>query len=216
LKRRTYFDAEPWYQREKTGDWYQQMEKTNEAFKELLEENLNKSHRVLEVACGGGWLAEYIMGLGVEYYAGFDFAETAVKNAAERLKRYNNVEIMRGDALDPSLYNGDYDFIVAHQFLHCLIGDDRKIWLNLCSDALGKNRGTFLLSSMIGLPESLGDNVNPVTRVNIPGNRYYAEDEGIRDELKSADFEIERIIYPENNSGIYLSKKILPLPGTVF
>jgi hypothetical protein len=52
--RREYYDAEPWYQREKTQDWYQQMEFTNQAVKDLLQQIIQPDFRILEVACGGG------------------------------------------------------------------------------------------------------------------------------------------------------------------
>ena len=205
MKRRKYYDAEPWYLREKTQQWYQQMEKTNEEFKKLLRKNLSKNSQVLEIACGGGGIASYIMNLGVKSYRGFDFAETAVQNARESLKDYSNVEITRGDALDPGLYEGPCNFIVSHQFLHCLIGDDRRTWLDLCFNLVNKNNGMFLLSSMIGLPESFKGIVDPVTRINIPGNRYYAEDNEIQNELKSAGFRIKKVIFPEDYSAVYLA-----------
>ena len=205
MKRREYYDAEPWYLREKTCDWYQQMEKTNEMFSDLLRQNLDKNSLVLEIACGGGWIARYVENLGVKSYLGFDFAETAVQNAGESLKNFSNAEIIKGDALDSTLYEGAHNIVIAHQFLHCLIGDDRKIWLNLCFRLVKRNNGKFLLSSMIGLPEIFKGIVDPVTRINTPGNRYYAEDEEIQNELKSAGFKIKETIYPEDHSAIYLA-----------
>lgn len=205
MKRRRYYDAEPWYLREKTHEWYQQMEKTNEMFCDLLKENLDKNSLVLEVACGGGGMARYIVNLGVKAYLGFDFAETAVQNAGESLKNFSNAEIIRGDALDSTLYEGPYNVIIAHQFLHCLIGEDRKTWLDLCFHPVRKNNGIFLLSSMIGLPEIFKGIVDPTTRINTPGNRYYAEDQEIQDELKNAGYKIKETIYPEDHSAIYLA-----------
>jgi len=205
MKRRKYYDAEPWYLREKTPEWYQQMEKTNEMFCDLLKENLDDNSIVLEIACGGGGIAKFIMNLSVKGYLGFDFAETAVRNARESLKNYSNAEIKRGDALDSALYEGHHNFIIAHQFLHCLIGDDRKTWLDLCFRLVKKNNGKFLLSSMIGLPEIFKGIVDPTTRINIPGNRYYAEDREIQNELKSAGFKIKKIEYPEDYSAVYLT-----------
>ena len=64
--RRTYYDAEPWYQREKTQDWYQQMEFTNHAVKSLLRHVVNEESKILEVACGGGWLAEFVLNLKIQ------------------------------------------------------------------------------------------------------------------------------------------------------
>jgi len=204
--RRKYYDAEPWYQREKTQDWYQQMELTNHAVKSLLRYVLNEESQILEVACGGGWLAEFVLNLKINKYTGFDFSETAVSNARSRLKKYKNWAILRGDALSPEIYDCSVDLIIAHQFLHCLIGKDRHTWLKLCSDTLLRNNGYLLLSSMIGLPESHVGFVDRNTRINKPHNRYYAEDDEIHREISKAGFTIEKTAYPEGYSGIYLAK----------
>ena len=86
MERKTYYDAEAWYQREKTLDWYQQMPRSNEIFKGLLRNIINEDSVLTEVACGGGWLAEFFVTLNPKKYRGFDFSETAVQNANLRLQ----------------------------------------------------------------------------------------------------------------------------------
>jgi hypothetical protein len=136
-------------------------------------------------------------------YRGFDFAKTAASNAAKRLEGLENFHCFQGDALSPASYSLNTNLIVAHQFLHCLVGQDRARWMALVREPLERNRGTLLLSSMIGLPDSLRGEVDMKTRINRPGNRYYAEDEEIQAELKEAGFEIAEILYPEPYVGIY-------------
>jgi len=209
MERKTYYDAEPWYQREKTRDWYQQMETSNVAFKRKLAELITAESIITEVACGGGWLAEFIATLRPKAYRGFDFAGTAAKNASARLKHVENFHFFEGDALSPASYSPDANLVVSHQFLHCLVGNDRFRWMALVRESLEHNGGSFLLSSMIGLPDSLRGEVNEETKINRPGNRYYAEDEEIQSELRAAGFQIAGILYPEPHVGIY---QALPTP----
>ena len=75
-KRRTYYDAEPWYQREKSANWYQQNSISNKAIKAILKDLVAEQQCVMEIGCGGGWLAEFVLSLGVKKYFGFDFSET--------------------------------------------------------------------------------------------------------------------------------------------
>ena len=204
--RREYYDAEPWYQREKKQDWYQQMELTNQTVKDLLQQMIQPDFQILEVACGGGWLSEFILKQKITKYTGFDFAETAVSNAKSRLQKFKNWNVLQADALSPKIYDCNVDLIIAHQFLHCLIGEDRHTWMKLCHNTLKRNTGYLLLSSMIGLPESHADFVDLQTKINKPRNRYYAEDEEIQNELEQAGFIIEKRLYPEDYSGIYWVK----------
>ncbi len=208
METRPYYDAEPWYKREKTLDWYQQMEKTNQAMQELLGEFITKKTTVLEVACGGGWLAEFILKGNVNSYSGFDFSETAITNAKKRLATFEDAKIWRADALSPQIYLKKYNLIISHQFLHCLIGKDRGEWLKKCRSALHSD-GVLVFSSMIGIPESLSSAVNPETKVNKPGNRYYADEKEIISEIEAAGFELEHVVHPEDNSAIFVASPVI-------
>jgi SAM-dependent methyltransferase len=203
MERRAYYDAEPWYQREKTQDWYQQMEKTNEAMRLALGEYFSKRLTVLEIACGGGWLAEFILKSKVSSYSGFDFSETAVSNARKRLGEFEDARIWRGDALNPQYYTKQYGLVVSHQFLHCLVGPDRVKWLSLCRKAL-RPEGVLVISSMIGIPPSEAGDVDSKTKLNKPGNRYYASEEEITAEIETAGMELEEVLHPEDNSAIFV------------
>ncbi len=203
MERRAYYDAKPWYQREKTQDWYQQMEKTNEAMRLALGEYFSKRLTVLEIACGGGWLAEFILKAGVSSYSGFDFSETAVTNTRKRLGEFEDARVWRGDALSPQYYGKQYGLVVSHQFLHCLVGPDRVKWLSHCRKAL-RPEGVLVVSSMVGIPASEAATVDPVTKLNKPGNRYYASEEEIRAEIEAAGMELEDVIHPEENSAIFV------------
>jgi ubiquinone/menaquinone biosynthesis C-methylase UbiE len=206
MDRKKYYDAEPWYFREKTRDWYQQMELSNDAIKGALIALVTPESVVTEVACGGGWLAELLTSLKPRAYLGFDFATTAAENAARRLEHAANFRCVLGDALASETYPADTNLILAHQFFHCLVGVDRARWLSICQGVLSRNVGSLCLSSMIGLPDSVRATVNEVTRINKPGNRYYAEDAEIQAELRSAGFRIDEILYPEAHVAIYRAR----------
>jgi 2-polyprenyl-3-methyl-5-hydroxy-6-metoxy-1,4-benzoquinol methylase len=204
MQRRAYYDAEPWYQKEKTQDWFKQKEVTNEAMKEALKEYISPKLSVLEIGCGGGWLAEYLLKANIRSYAGFDYSETAVNNARTRLGAFEDARIWRSDALLPQNYTKKYDVVLSHQFLQCLVGQDRAKWLKLCKSAINP-AGVLLIGTTIGIPAKLTDSVDANTKQNKRGNRYFAEEQEIKDEIIAAGFEIEEVIHPENNSAIFVA-----------
>lgn len=204
MKRRAYYDAEPRYQQEKTQDWYKQNEKANQALKEALKEYLSPKQSVLEVGCGGGWLAEHILKAGVKSYSGFDFSETAVTNARKRLAEFEDAKVWRGDALSPQYYTKKYNCIIAHQFLQCLIGEDRSKWLSSCKAALWAE-GVLVVSTTIGVPPEFASAVDPKTKLNKLGNRYFANEEEVKAEIAAAGFELEEVIHPDEFSAIFVA-----------
>ena len=121
------------------------------------------------------------------------------------MRRFSNATVVRGDALARQHYT-ESDVILAHQFFHCLIGDDRLSWLRLCAGALSARQGSLMLSSMVGLPESLPGGIDPVTRINRPGNRYYAELEEIEQELSTAGFVVRTVIRPLEHDAIFVAE----------
>ncbi len=204
MERRAYYDAEPWYKREATQDWYQQMEKTNEKIKEILGEYISPHKSILEVGCGGGWLAEHILKAGARSYSGFDFSETAMTNARKRLSSFEDAKVWRADALSPLPYAKKYDCIIANQFFHCLIGKDRVQWLTNCRNAL-KAESVLIFSCSVGIPDSLRETIDPSSKLNKPGNRYYADEAEIKTELEAAGLELEEVIHPEDHSAIFIA-----------
>lgn len=183
------------------------MEKTNEAMRESLKEYATK-RSVLEIGCGGGWLAEYLLKMGVKTYSGFDFSETAVKNTRSRLAAFEDAKIWRGDALNPQYYTKKYGCLVAHQFLQCLVGADRTKWLTNCRASV-KSDGILLISTVIGMPNVADDPINPETKMNKSGTIYYATEEEVKAEIHAAGFEIEEILHPEENVAIFAAGPLI-------
>ena len=208
MKRRAYYDAEPRYQKEASVDWYRQNETMNQALRDALVEYISPKKAVLEVGCGGGWLAEHLLKAGVRAYSGFDYSETAITNARKRLEAFEEARIWRGDALAPQNYTKKYDCIVAHQFLQCLVGPHRAQWLALCKSALYAE-SVLILSTTIGIPSAHADAIDPVTKQNKLGNRYFAEEEEIKAEIIAAGFEVVEVLHPEPNSAIFVAGPVI-------
>lgn len=203
LKQKTYYDADPTYQREQTPNWYQQLPRTNALLVEELA-GLVREKKVLEVGCGGGWLSHSILNAGGLSYVGFDFSQTAIEFAL-RQQRNRRARFFVGDALKSEAYAGDFDLIVAHQFAQCLIGADRSLWLGHAARALAEKGGALVLSSLVGIPEGIRPTLRPGTRVNRLKNRYFADRAELEQELKRAGFIPRRVIEPESHMAIVVA-----------
>ncbi len=208
--RRVYYDAEPWYLRERTGDWYQQNIRSNTAMKEILSDLVQPGWSCFEVGCGGGWLAMHLIALGVREYRGLDFAESAIEAAQERLEHAPNALVRRGDALVASNYPDAADLIVANQFLHCLIGQHRSQWLSICSNTLQSRSGSLVLSTMVGIPAQLEAHLDRTSRTNRPGNRYYAELDEVWHEVEHAGMSIAGVVQVMEHDAIFVCRNSSP------
>jgi SAM-dependent methyltransferase len=83
--------------------------------------------RVLEVGCGSGQLASYLIGDGhVRSYAGVDFSRQAIEIARQAAP---DGTFIVGDAVDPRTYEGDFDCIICTEVLEHLADDLRVVSL---------------------------------------------------------------------------------------
>lgn len=77
--------------------------------------------RVLEVGCGSGQLASYLIADGhVRSYAGVDLSRQAIEIARQAAP---DGTFIVGDALDPRTYAGDFDCIICTEVLEHLADD---------------------------------------------------------------------------------------------
>jgi SAM-dependent methyltransferase len=77
--------------------------------------------RILEIGCGPGQLAAFLLDQGVESYVGFDFSPKAIE-MARRAARGGHFAI--GDARDPHVYSQfDYDAIICTEVLEHIQDD---------------------------------------------------------------------------------------------
>ncbi len=69
--------------------------------------------RVLDVGCGSGRVAEFVLEAGAGHYVGIDFSEPMLALARERLERFDDLaELVTGDFLVAPL-DGPFEVILA-------------------------------------------------------------------------------------------------------
>ena len=76
---------------------------------------------ILEVGCGSGTLAQFIMDRTLVRYRGFDFSASAVERAGKRVGRSDLFYV--GDARDAKSYASEYEGIVCTEVLEHIEAD---------------------------------------------------------------------------------------------
>jgi len=109
---------------------------------------------VLELGCGNGMVSEMLAAISYEI-KGLDISATAVAWAQDRFQALGlRGEFQQGDARGmPDLDDNRFALIVDGNSFHCMIGDDRALYLAEVRRLL-KTGGRFILSSMCGEPRS--------------------------------------------------------------
>lgn len=81
---------------------------------------------VIEFGCGEGYLAEWLLDLGLTY-EGIDISASAIRKAEHRLQRYpSGWKVGQGNMIDLSLAQDRYDMSIDVASLHMLICDDHR------------------------------------------------------------------------------------------
>ncbi len=146
-------------------------------------------NRVLELGCGAGNIARWLVARGFEV-TGIDISPTAISWATERA--IPGARFLVGDLVEE--ITGEYDVVIDGHCLHCIIGTDRTRMLANVRGALVPG-GTFFVATMCGeisLPE-LRACFDPVTRCQVVDGiayRFIGDASEILDELRGAGFEI--------------------------
>jgi ubiquinone/menaquinone biosynthesis C-methylase UbiE len=127
---------------------------TEAHIEEKMEEGLSKhaprSGRLLELGCGDGALSLELAEKGFEVY-GVDISPTAIAWAKEKAKgRDLKAEFTVGDVLNLKEYKDRFfDFVFDGSCFHCIIGDDRKPFLESAYRVL-KDGGFFHVRTICG------------------------------------------------------------------
>jgi ubiquinone/menaquinone biosynthesis C-methylase UbiE len=83
----------------------------------LIKARIPEGAKVLDAGCGEGEATlAYSLVPGVRIDA-FDFSETRLRKARERLRGQSNVSLRQMDALQPDGLHTDYDLVVSQRFL---------------------------------------------------------------------------------------------------
>jgi len=163
--------------------------------KVLRAEYVPKSGKLLELGCGAGNITLWFAEKGYKAY-GVDIAPTAIAWAEEKAKEDNRkANFQVGNVLDLKNYpDAFFDFVLDGHCFHCIIGEDRKLFLASAHRVL-KPGGFFLVSTMCGevRDEAKKKDFDPESRCFINNGiatRYIGLTADILDEIKNADFHV--------------------------
>jgi ubiquinone/menaquinone biosynthesis C-methylase UbiE len=166
----------------------------------ILERSLQakyvpKSGKLLELGCGAGNIALWPAKKGYAMY-GVDIAPTAIEWAREKAKKHHlQMDFRVGSVLDLKEYPDDFfDFVLNGHCFHCIIGEDRKLFLTSAFRVL-KPKGFFHIRTMCGdvTNEDMQKAFDPKSRCLIHKGiamRYIGLPEDILDEIREAGFHI--------------------------
>ncbi len=158
-------------------------------------EYVPKSGKLLELGCGAGDTALWLAEGGYDVY-GVDIAPTAIAWAQEKAEKRNlKVDFQVGNVLELQNYTDDFfDFVLDGHCFHCIIGGDRKLFLESANRIL-KPGGFFHVNTMCGevTSDELKKDFEPKSRCHIHkgiASRYIGLAEDIIDEIRNAGFNI--------------------------
>jgi len=156
-----------------------------------------KSGKLLELGCGAGNLTVWLAGLGYNV-CGTDIAPTAIIWARERANKAGvQADFQVGSVLDLEDYKDNtFDIVLDGRCFHCIIGDDRALFLASAYRVLKPNK-LFIISSMCGTIEYFKwqkkVDYDPVSRCTISkgiATRYIGLVDDIINEVKTQGFKI--------------------------
>lgn len=160
----------------------------------LARLNPPQGAKILELGCGAGNLSIALAQRGFQV-TGIDISPAAIEwaneNAAALEKRPNFIV---GDVLAlPEANDGFFDYVLDGYCLHCIIGEDRPIFLRNAHRVL-RPLGVLHIATMCddyrgSMPENY-DRISRCTVVNGIGVRYFGPADSILAEVRKAGFTI--------------------------
>ncbi len=209
--RKFYYDMEPTYRRlEEKGEkcWPVESKESRRFLLKWAKENkFEPGAKILEIGCGSGDIALALATQKDITVEACDFAESAVNLCREK-KCPENLTFFIGNAMTHRGFpNPPYDWIIADQFLQGIIGGDRVFFLKRIRENL-KRDGRVVITTMLGIPESLSHDVNLQTRVNSDNTRYFAELDQFAAELQKSQLKAIRHIKVDENYRIFFLIRI--------
>ena len=154
-----------------------------------------ESGKFLELGCGAGDTTLWFAQKGFDV-SGVDISLTAIEWAKEKSVEQNiKAEFHVGNVLDMKNYpDNSFDFVLDGHCLHCIIGDDRKLFFAGALRVL-KPKGFFFIRTMCGdtRSEDFKKYFDPITRClvhNDIANRYLGLPDSILEEIRKAGFHI--------------------------
>jgi len=151
---------------------------------------------MIELGCGAGDLSLYFASHGFQV-TGIDIAPFAIEWAREKAaKRGMTAAFLVADLTrELDFPPPPADLVLDGHCLHCIIGDDRQVFLRNARRCLGPG-GIFHVNSMCGTPHAPnGRNFDPISRCIVQSDiaqRYFGMADSILQELADAGFKILR------------------------
>ncbi len=159
----------------------------------------------LELGCGAGNISIWFAQHGFEV-TGVDISETAILWARERAQSAGvKAQFMLGNVLELNgvLSDASIDFVLDGHCLHCIIGEDRKTFLQTAW-RFAKSGGFFLVDTMCGPVESGSvDGYDPAsccTMIQGLPTRYFGSPDQIQKEICDAGFDVLDVSIERNKS----------------
>ncbi len=106
---------------------------------EFLPKSDSKPMRVLDLGCGNGRFAEFLLSLGLEIeYVGVDFSQSLINTAKQELKVNDKISLITGNIFDFLYSNAlNFDLIVSFGVLHHIYSQEKRSqFFNQISKAL--------------------------------------------------------------------------------
>ena len=153
-----------------------------------------KAGKLLDLGCGAGNYSIPLAKMGYEV-SGVDISQTAISWATENVTTEGiSIDLACGDGIKlDDFRDSQFDFIFDGHFLHCIIGEDRRVLLKNVHRVL-RPEGFFLVRSIVWPVETGGGLViDPDTKLGYLDGvpyRYYPTAEELVNEIKCANFSI--------------------------
>ncbi len=138
----------------------------------LSAAHVPQSGRLLELGCGAGDISLWLAEKGYEV-SGVDISPFAIAWADEKAQERNlQVQFSVGDVRDLATFaDASYDLVIDGRCLHCIIGEDRDLFLSSARRVL-RPGGFVHINTMCNEPKTPGlmQNFDPVTRCQVYGD----------------------------------------------
>jgi len=170
----------------------------------LAYEAVPKMGEVLELGCGEGHYARLLAEKGY-HVTGVDISATAIEWAKEKNQETGHqIHYLELDLTKTGVLSGQtFDFIVDGNCLHCIIGNDRQVFLANVHRLL-KTTGVFYVACKCSQSAS-----NEVVEFEGRPYRYIPNQASLHVELEAAGFDIRQSEYHSTgHCTVYLTKRL--------
>ena len=143
-----------------------------------------RSGRVLELGCGEGHLSRLLAAHGFDVI-GADISAVAIRWAREKTLLSSGLHFIQADLSQPDVLKGmAFNLVVDGNCLHCVLPEDRQVFLHNIHRLLAEN-GVFFVSSLCSRSDTA-----IVTYLDGAPYRYIPTPSELLNELLAANFHV--------------------------